>query len=309
MKLFKNILFVTEETVVQVSALDRAVSLAENNHAKLTVIDVVPPVADVHRADIMTYHRNAVASLIKPFHNRIQIQTDIVVGTTFLEAIRAVLRNGHDLVIKAAENPAFMKRLFGSDDMHLLRKCPCPVWLMKPPEKPNYRCILAAVDFEPLQLSPSAQSLNEEILQLAASLALQDAATLHLVHAWETFGEKAMLAKGDTSKESIAAYVEKQHLQHKKGLYMLGGALRDRIGADAYDRLSPRFHLPQGSAKKMIASLAEELEADMVVMGTVARTGISGLIIGNTAEAIFDQLSCSVLAVKPPGFKTPVTLV
>jgi nucleotide-binding universal stress UspA family protein len=43
-------------------------------------------------------------------------------------------------------------------------------------------------------------------------------------------------------------------------------------------------------------------------MGTVARTGIPGLIIGNTAEAILDQITCSVLAAKPPGFVTPVTL-
>jgi len=53
-------------------------------------------------------------------------------GTGFLQIIRTVLRNGHDLVIKPAENPDFIERLFGSDDMHLLRKCPCPVWLTKP---------------------------------------------------------------------------------------------------------------------------------------------------------------------------------
>ncbi|MFO7686981.1 MAG: universal stress protein [Desulfobacterales bacterium] len=61
-------------------------------------------------------------------------------------------------------------------------------------------------------------------------------------------------------------------------------------------------------AKKVIAPLAAELWADLVVMGTVARTGISGLIIGNTAEAILDQLTCSVLAIKPPGVKTPVKI-
>jgi nucleotide-binding universal stress UspA family protein len=52
--------------------------------------------------------------------------------------------------------------------------------------------------------------------------------------------------------------------------------------------------------------LAANLQADLVVMGTIARTGISGFIIGNTAESILDQLTCSVLAVKPPGFVTPV---
>ncbi len=53
------------------------------------------------------------------------------------------------------------------------------------------------------------------------------------------------------------------------------------------------------------STLALNLKADMVVMGTVGRGGIPGLIIGNTAEAILDQLQCSVLAMRPPGFKTP----
>jgi len=43
-------------------------------------------------------------------------------------------------------------------------------------------------------------------------------------------------------------------------------------------------------------------------MGTVGRIGIRGLFIGNTAEAILNQVECSVLAVKPPGFQTPVGL-
>jgi len=41
-------------------------------------------------------------------------------------------------------------------------------------------------------------------------------------------------------------------------------------------------------------------------MGTVGRTGIQGFFIGNTAEEILNQVECSVLAVKPPGFQTPV---
>jgi len=48
-------------------------------------------------------------------------------------------------------------------------------------------------------------------------------------------------------------------------------------------------------------------QADLVVMGTVSRTGIPGLLIGNTAEVILNNLECSVLAVKPADFATPVS--
>ena len=72
--------------------------------------------------------------------------------------------------------------------------------------------------------------------------------------------------------------------------------------------LKPRTHLINGRARKEIPALARQIEADLIVMGTVARTGVPGFIIGNTAEAIFNQIECSVLALKPPGFVTPVTL-
>jgi universal stress protein E len=308
MKLFKNILYVIEETADQLSAVKRAVSLAENNEARLTVIDVISPVPDDYRAEKTTYHMKAMESLIEPHRNLLEIKTDVLMGAGFLEVIRAVLRNSHDLLIKPAENPDFMKRLFGSNDMHLLRKCPCPVWIMKPPEKPKYHRILAAVDFDPLIPEEGNQALNLKILESAGSLALTDGASLHLAHAWEAYAETAMRVSSDVPNASIVAHTEKQYLLHQKGLYKLGETLRGLIGNDAYERLSPRFHLPKGPPKKTIAALAAELQVDLVVMGTVARTGISGLIIGNTAETILDQLSCSVLAVKPPGFITPVKL-
>ncbi|HOO52306.1 MAG TPA: universal stress protein [Alphaproteobacteria bacterium] len=43
-----------------------------------------------------------------------------------------------------------------------------------------------------------------------------------------------------------------------------------------------------------------------MVMGTVGRTGIPGFFIGNTADSVLRQVGCSVLAIKPKGFSTPV---
>ena len=56
----------------------------------------------------------------------------------------------------------------------------------------------------------------------------------------------------------------------------------------------------------MLPHLAERLDIGLIVMGTVARTGLGGLIMGNTAETILRSVECSVLAVKPEGFVTPV---
>ncbi|OPL14582.1 MAG: universal stress protein [delta proteobacterium ML8_D] len=322
MKRFKNILYLNEPTVDQASAVSRAVSLAENNQADLTIVDVIPtqvftagigllpggPTADQLYAAVESDHRRGLESMVQPFSERLQAKAVILFGKTYLETIRAILQNGYDLLIKPAENPSWTRRLFGSDDLHLLRKCPCPVWLMKSPEKPNYSSILAAVDFDLLALLPSEHDLNCKILELAASLALSDFASLHIVHAWEALAEKLMLSRGGMSPEGFTKYVGRERDQHRMELYRLAERLQGWIGKEAYDYLSPSLHLPEGPAKKVIAPLAEQLRADLVVIGTVARTGISGIIIGNTAEAILDQLRCSVLAIKPPGFKTPVKL-
>ena len=58
----------------------------------------------------------------------------------------------------------------------------------------------------------------------------------------------------------------------------------------------------------MIPGFAQKERVELIIMGTVGRTGISGFFIGNTAEAILGRVDCSVLAVKPPGFETPVHL-
>lgn len=247
--------------------------------------------------------------MIRPFEKQIKIETRVMTGTVFLEIIRLVLRNSHDLVMKAAENPGFLKRLFGSNDMHLLRKCPCPVWLVKLPEKSKYDCVMAAVDFDPLKPTALEQALNREILELSGLVALSDSSALHIVHAWEAFAVNTLRSRRDKAVDDTALYVEKERTLHQNGLNAQAGLLQDLIGKDSYDRLSPRLHLPNGPAQKMIAASATELKADLVVMGTVARTGIPGFIIGNTAESILDQLDCSVIAVKPPGFVTPVKLM
>jgi len=68
------------------------------------------------------------------------------------------------------------------------------------------------------------------------------------------------------------------------------------------------IHLRRGPAAANIFAVAEEVEADLIVMGTVCRTGMAGFLIGNTAESLLSRVTCSVLAVKPPGFQSPVKL-
>ncbi|MCB1706717.1 MAG: universal stress protein [Halioglobus sp.] len=322
MTIFRDILCVLDTAEDCTPALDRAVSLAENNQANLTVVDVVEkitlrfavPAASSVFSDLqpkmVAARTQELDALVEPYRQRIPINTQVLTGTRFLEIIREVLGGKHDLVIKMPEKLTWLERLFGSDDMNLLRMCPCPVWLVKPQKKKSYGCILAAVDvydeYPPEELEIQYR-LNQEILAAAASLALSEFAELHIVYAWHARSESAMRgAYMHTTEAEIDAYLEQERRRHEVNLEALTREISNEQGQDRVDYLKPKTHLLKGWARKEIPAMAKELTADVIVMGTVARTGIPGIIMGNTAETILNQIDCSVLAIKPPGFETPV---
>lgn len=44
----------------------------------------------------------------------------------------------------------------------------------------------------------------------------------------------------------------------------------------------------------------------MLAIGTLCRSGLPGVIIGNTAESVHDSVDCSMLTIKPGNFVSPV---
>lgn len=324
MQRFKHILAIVDSAQPSQRVLDRAVALTQNNQAELSVICVVPqmiagigmpeggPISAQVQAVAVAEARQRLEDAVERFRPQVRIHISVLVGTPFLQIIREVLRGGHDLVIKAPENPEWLERLFGSDDMHLLRKCPCPVWLVKDSSSESYRRILAAVDVDsdhpPSELKVR-HKLNIQILEMAVSLALSDFAELHVAHAWQPVGESAMRGPLLSRPHAeVEKYVEQVRRLHDQELNSLFNEVLDERYADAAEFLAPQKHLIKGLPRKEIPVLAKSVGADLVVMGTVARTGVPGLFIGNTAETILEQIECSVLAVKPEGFSTPVTL-
>ena len=318
---FRNVLCVVDTGKGCGPALERAVALTEKNGATLTVVNVAERVlsgigmpdgmvsADLQAAMVSAEKQN-LDILIRPYRTRIEITTKVVVGVPFLEIVREVLRNGHDLVIKIPENPSWLNQLLGSDDMHLLRKCPCPVWLIKPRASASYRRILAAVDvddaYPPGELEPR-RALNRRILEIARSLALSDQGELHIVHAWEAMGETVThRAFGNTSEEKLLAYIEQVRARLEANMDRLIREVTNNPSQGTVAAPKPRTHLLKGWARQAIPALATQIKADLLVMGTVGRTGVAGLFMGNTAETILNQIDCSVLAIKPPGFVTPI---
>ena len=323
MKRFKNILYVLGSESDETCALARAVQLARANQARLTALAVVDelPAGTMLRGMALTTDRLQKAlvdastcrlrELVDAVDPGGRIEVKVAAGTPFLQVIREVLRNGRDLVIKCADASGMVGRLFGSDDMHLLRKCPCPVWLCKPNAGGRYRRILATVDVEqfyPEHELQTRHALNLLLLEFAASLAQTDSAELHVVYAWTAIGESVMRSTPLWAPdEKIDAYIASARQRQERALDALLTELRTVIATRGESMPEPIRHLPKGSARSEVPELARRIDADLVILGTLGRTGVPGLFIGNTAESVLHQVDCSVLALKPSGFVSPVT--
>ena len=292
-------------------------TLAKNHQAKLTVLGAVDlptvpgptsygPLEELHDALVATQW-DSLKELRKDAGDTSHCDFKVVAGRRFVEIIREVLVEKRDLVIKAIGPRHGVPSLFGSTDMKLLRQCPCPIWLIKSTESKGEQQILAAVDYDPKD--DAEDELNHRILGMATSLALSEFGELHVVHAWRLAYEKTLRA-GRTrySSAEVNAILEDVESHRRQWLDELVDTHCERYGKEVGEYLKPRTHLIKGRADHVVPALCVDLAAELVVMGTVGRVGVPGLVIGNTAEAILRKIECSVLAVKPTGFISPVAL-
>ena len=316
MKRFKNILLICDFDVKQQMAVERAISLARQNEAVLTVFTVIRELPeDARMASISMSQQMFFKQVFDDYNEQletlsteirqqgVEVKSKIVTGTPFLEIIRQVLCDKHDLVILAAEGKKGLKeRLFGSTSMHLMRKCPCPVWVVKSEKKSKYKRILAAVDTATEFLEPSRESLNPLTMNLASSLARMDNSELYVVQVWSMYYENYIKSRGLLEKSAILKLRKDTKQQYLEKLDSLMADI-DLTGVITHKHL-----IRNDDAARAIIKLVKNKKINLLVIGTVCRTGLAGFFIGNTAEKVLSEVNCSVLTVKPEGFVTPVTL-
>jgi len=297
---FKNILAVYGDRVGTDDVLSRSVVLARTNGARLTLVEVVPE-KYATKAEVAE-RRKRLGRLVPAIELEgvKKISVKILVGVPFLEITRQVLRSGHDLVVASAEGGASLRSFyFGSTATHLMRKCPCPVWIIKPNHPHRYANILACIDPKPGK--DPANKLDQRILDLATSLAEINASNLHVVHAWEVEGEDRDTISSEVHDDTYISILQKHEALHR-------GRVDGMLADYPMETINHQIYTPRGSPRRAILDLIDLHDFDLIVMGTVSRTGIAGLIIGNTAETILSVVRCGMFTVKPKDFSTPIIL-
>lgn len=307
MKRFKNILVAVDlrytdqfvSTALSLpcaEAVECAMSLAKCNGARITFFHAFD-VSDatqrlLSELGVDEKAREAVAGFLNEVADRATAQglnSEVIVGRgrSWIEIIRQVIRGQHDLVFAGSQgHDGLPSILAGSTGIKLLRKCPCPVWITKPQANATPTSILVAHCLRPV---------GDLAMELGCSLAELHQAQLHVLHSLE-FPEldSPFPARVPASRAAKYRLNARRHIESQLADYNL--------------TQEPRISVVTTAPDFVVLEEIQEYNVDLLTMGTIARTGIPGLITGNTAERLLPRLPCSVLAVKPPGFETPVTI-
>ncbi|MDX1268121.1 MAG: universal stress protein UspE [Oceanisphaera sp.] len=298
---YQHILVVMDPVAENQPALHRAVSVAAlQEQAGITLFLPIYDFSyemtsmlssterDEMREGVVQGREEWLKTLLAPYaDSKINFEIKVVWHSRPFEAIIQQVQDGqHDLVVKSTHKHAMIQSfIFTPTDWHLLRKCPCPVLLVKERDWPMGGNVLAAVNC--CSDDKDQEALNNKIIGVSAQVAELLSANLHLVNAYPITPTNMALELPDFDPQVYNAAVKKHH---ERALYEY--AVRFDLEASA-------LHLEEGLAEEVIPRCADETNASLVILGSVGRTGLSAALLGNTAEHVIDKLSCDVLVLRP----------
>ena len=207
--------------------------------------------------------------------------------------IKEVLAKNYDLVIKAtSEHDKLKSVIFTPTDWHLIRKCPAPLLLVKSHSLDLGGNFLGAVNLS--SESKAHLSLNSKLSLEGKKLANLLKGNLHFVNAYPRTPMNIAIEipnfDPQSYNESIKSYHKIEMKKHCK----------------KFNVPDENTHVLEGIPEDIIPKLAKDLKTEVVILGSIGRSGISAALIGNTAEHIIDRLDCDLLAIKPDDFVCPI---
>ena len=161
--------------------------------------------------------------------------------------------------IMLCESSAENKRGLTDSKWDLVRRAKCDVVIVDEGTKAPIDCILAAINVQTKDSSHKA--LNERILERGKILAEYFEADFHVVN----------------------AYKDSEDFPDRELIRRMTGLPREQI------------HRDMGKPADVIVRTAEEVNADMVVLGMSARKGLYAAFGGNTAEGVMEKITIDVV--------------
>ena len=277
------------------TGLERCKELAPNADLAIHVCSFVQ--ADVARdfANNLAERKRQLERIVEPFKEIGYNLTHEVVPFTRLheKIIERALITEADFILKPMRQHSLARRIImSSTDWNLVRLCPLPLYLVNGAVNVHGKSVLAAIDVE----NPDDEhaQLNEIVMQQATAVARVLGGAVQCVNSWHVSTTVMAGGGGDSLPYEIGRDMQIDHIKKAKAF------------ATAHGLPESAVSVGEGTPQFVVQEVAKELDAGVVVIGTVARTGISGLFIGNTAEAMLEGSTTDVLVVKAPDFECPI---
>lgn len=206
--------------------------------------------------------------------------------------VREVLRRGAAFLV--------VESLSGRTDASLIESCPCPLLLIRSLKPyPSHPRIVAAVD--PMHAHAAPAALDDAILTAAADVSRALGGELHLFHARVPWAAVSDQARGPGWVPDVAKDEEQVGYEHDVQSRVAELASRHGI-SDLHT------HLVDGDVIECLPCFSSADTANIVAIGALSRSLLQRILVGDATRKLLDQLDCDVLAVKPPGFRSPVTV-
>ena len=312
MKEISKLLAVIDPTCTDQPGLNRAFWLAEKTGAELELLVCYyneylsgdrlfdSPSLERAREEVIQNHEKHLEAMAEPLRAKgITVKTSAVWDHPLHEGIvRHAIAGKADIVIKDTHHHSAVARaLLTNTDWNLIRTCPMRLWLVNPDEMSDKPVFVAAID--PMNQHDKPAALDDEILQLSKMLADSVDGEVHAFHSYDPRIAVATATANAYIPVSLPFdEIEQQmHEDHQKRFKEITSF--HKVDDD-------KAHLVAGLTHEELPAIAESINADVVVMGAVARNRWKRLFIGATAERTLEHLPCDLLIVKPDWFKTPV---
>ena len=305
---FEKILVATDFSDSSAAALRQALWLANWSDAELilahsidnlrraarelsykTKLDLMSGEGELVEIEIRKKSNQKLQQLIDSLDSRnLKIRSETLLGEAFVEITHAVQQEGYDLVIAGTRGVSAWKQfIVGSTAKKLIRKCPSAVWIVKAEHAECPKVILAPSDFS---------EVSRKAVLKGLWIAEQANAEFHLIHVIDSQDAADDFLEHIPANSSI-----REEINHE-ATHRMDEFLKN-LGTTAVKIVC---HLTWGYPWQEISRIAAKHNADLITMGTVGRSGVKGVLLGNTAERVLDTCDCSVLTIKPDDYVSPI---
>lgn len=298
----KSIVVGIDFTPCSASALKQALRIAKRDAARLRAVHVVDTVVvRFHerlltglqkeiRAGVLQNARDEWAEVTKGIPEAAGLDLAIEINSAEMMMTRWLLEKRTDLLVIGTHGASRTDEGLGMLAAACLRKARAKVMLVREAHCGPFRSVVACVD-----LSDTSRT----VLEQAARVAVQDNATLHIVHVCcaprRSTNAPAFIRRG------APAGLADDHDALLHRLEQFAEPSRAEMG-----NIKPLYTLCVAPTQEQgVIESARQLNADLVVLGARAKMGLREVLWGSTAENVILKTSCSILAVKPPAFEEP----